>query len=382
MNFKCEISTGEFIDKLTILEIKLENIKNEDKNKEVKKEYDCIIKYYKSNSQLDFYYKLLKNINLDIWNSMDKLRLLDVNKNKEEWVNECLKTIKDNDRRFRVKNKINYYVNSNLKEQKGYALKKALFLYHLSLGDSINMIPIVRYLSTIYDEVHILAIQKNYENIKTFYSDDPSIKIIKTNNYWWNNSIFYNNIDFTKYNKEDIFISGIHRKFLLKLSETSYKNLPFEFYDEINMPHSLFYNYSYIPENTKSKDLYNYLLDNNINEYIFMHGESSNGKLFDSKKIEQINKINKNNILIINPCYNEYVSTDKFYNIAQYFLNHKILDYTETIINASELFFTNSSFFCLSLYLPLKNKKIYVNDRGFFMNEVTKHLQNFEILKI
>ena len=68
------VSLGEAIDKLTILEIKLENIKDSRKL-EVKNEYDIlynqlynIIEKYKS------YYNLMKQINLDIWYLMDKLR--------------------------------------------------------------------------------------------------------------------------------------------------------------------------------------------------------------------------------------------------------------------------------------------------------------------
>ena len=68
------VSLGEAIDKLTILEIKLENIKD-CRKLEVKNEYDIlynqlynIIEKYKS------YYNLMKEINLDIWYLMDKLR--------------------------------------------------------------------------------------------------------------------------------------------------------------------------------------------------------------------------------------------------------------------------------------------------------------------
>ena len=47
----------------------------------------------------------------------------------------CMKIIEENDRRFRVKKKINDLVNSSLKEQKGYARTKALILTHFGNGD-------------------------------------------------------------------------------------------------------------------------------------------------------------------------------------------------------------------------------------------------------
>ena len=151
MNIELCVSIGEALDKLSILEIKLNNIKDA-RRKDVEKEYNKIsIKLQDSIKKVDFYYEILKIINKEIWISMDKLRELD--KNSEEWKNVCHQTIVDNDRRFRVKKKINNLSNSNLKEQKGYKPKTAFVLTHLGLGDNITAIGAVRYLSICYDKV-------------------------------------------------------------------------------------------------------------------------------------------------------------------------------------------------------------------------------------
>ena len=110
------VSLGEAIDKLTILDIKLDKI-TDNRKIDVKKEYELlydklkefIIKYEKL-------YQIMKKVNLLIWGMMDILRDGDI---KEElYIKVCKECIEYNDIRFRVKNKINYVSNSLLKEQK------------------------------------------------------------------------------------------------------------------------------------------------------------------------------------------------------------------------------------------------------------------------
>lgn len=112
-----EVSLGEALDKLSILEIKLEKIKDQEKLKHVQKEYDTILNQIDKNN---IYYNQLKQKNLEIWDLMDKL--MNQNLDKELDDNEynliCRKTVLENDNRFKIKNKINE--NSNLKEQKSY----------------------------------------------------------------------------------------------------------------------------------------------------------------------------------------------------------------------------------------------------------------------
>ena len=72
----------------------------------------------------------------------------------------------------------------------------------------------------------------------------------------------------------------------------------------------------------------------------------------------------KQNILIINPNYNVYKETDNNFNLAQQFLNHPLAFYSQVIINCNKLIVTDSSFFCLSLFLPIKTSDCYYKSRN------------------
>ena len=106
------VSLGEGIDKLTILDIKMDKMIDNRKH-DVKREYDLlytklkcfIIKY-------ETLYQTMKKVNLLIWNMMDLLR--DGNIDEDLYLTTCKECIEYNDIRFRVKNKINYVSNSVL----------------------------------------------------------------------------------------------------------------------------------------------------------------------------------------------------------------------------------------------------------------------------
>jgi hypothetical protein len=119
------VSIGEALDKLTILDIKLEFIKDNRRNL-VQIEYDALyekLQFYVDNN--NEYYKLLKQVNLDIWYMMDILR--DSNITDDKYIIQCKECIEANDMRFRIKNKINISSNSLLKEQKGYNVLRVIF---------------------------------------------------------------------------------------------------------------------------------------------------------------------------------------------------------------------------------------------------------------
>ena len=94
------VSLGEVLDKLTILDIKLEKIKD-NRKLDVQKEYDILydkLKLYIKT--FEFYYKILKKVNLDIWEMQDDFRY-----NNGDKVKLCLKIIEDNDSDSELKRK-------------------------------------------------------------------------------------------------------------------------------------------------------------------------------------------------------------------------------------------------------------------------------------
>ena len=121
-----EISAGELIDKITILEIKTEKIKNKDKLMEVNKELTilnatlkkCILDESKI---LNFKIKL-KDINLKLWNIENAKREAEKNKKfDDEFIKIARNVYKFNDERAKVKLSINNTLGSNIKEVKSYS---------------------------------------------------------------------------------------------------------------------------------------------------------------------------------------------------------------------------------------------------------------------
>ena len=148
------VSVGEALDKLTILDIKLDRIQDSRRNN-VKIEYDILyekLKEYIDKNQK--YYEILKKTNLYIWNLMDLLRD-SVNIDDVEYTKLCKDTIIANDVRFRIKNKINILSNSHIKEQKGYkSLKILIDLTNYTDNNDLLIKPLYYY-SILYDELHI-----------------------------------------------------------------------------------------------------------------------------------------------------------------------------------------------------------------------------------
>ena len=120
-----EISAGELIDKITILEIKHSKIKEKIKLQEINKELLSLKKIYnksiKENQNLKDLSVKLKNINLKLWDIEDSKRLAEKNKKFDaEFIALSRNVYKFNDERAKIKMEINKILGSNLKEVKSY----------------------------------------------------------------------------------------------------------------------------------------------------------------------------------------------------------------------------------------------------------------------
>lgn len=351
------VSMGEALDKLTILDIKMKKIKDSRKV-DVEREFGMLnsnLEKYKQ--EYIFYYNILLSINESIWDMQDDFR--DSN-NSEQQNKLCIKIIKENDNRFRVKKKINDLSNSLLKEQKGYMPKTAFVLTHLGLGDNITSIGAVRYLSTCYDKVLVVCKEKNKKNMELLYNDDKSIQLYTVLDDTKISPKLGFNIDTFKRitNNMDLYLAGAHC--LIKQPEP-YTDLPFNFYRDMGINESYFRSYFYINPLSESKKLFEKV--KNIKQYIFVHNLSSSGKAFDLNEMEQKLGFNKKHTLVINPCINMYNMHESFHILAQSFINHPLPFYVDVIINAKKVIMTDSSFFCLAMNLPLISKEIYLKSR-------------------
>ena len=120
-----EVSVGELLDKISILEIKQEKIKDLEKLKFIKEEYsilkDQLSKNIKSDEKLSNLFSLLKDINSKLWAIEDEKRQYEKDKNFTE---QFIKLSRDvhflNDDRAKIKLEINEYTGSKIKEIKEY----------------------------------------------------------------------------------------------------------------------------------------------------------------------------------------------------------------------------------------------------------------------
>jgi len=125
MKILSEISAGELLDKISILEIKLENVKDENNKKEIKKEYDILKKSKNSsielNDEIKDLFQSLKNVNIQMWNIEDKIRICEKNKDfGKNFVELARGVYFNNDKRSRIKLQINKILKSNIREIKQY----------------------------------------------------------------------------------------------------------------------------------------------------------------------------------------------------------------------------------------------------------------------
>ena len=120
-----EISAGELIDKITILEIKLDKISDKVKTNDISKELhslqETMQKHFPDQTEILNYMKSLKEINLRLWDIEDAKRLAEKNNDfGEKFIKLAREVYKFNDERAKVKLKINENFGSNIKEVKSY----------------------------------------------------------------------------------------------------------------------------------------------------------------------------------------------------------------------------------------------------------------------
>jgi len=120
---KIEVSIGEVIDKITILQIKQKHIKDAKKLSYVEQELDVLNTTLKEENitvpedMIDD----LRNINQELWDTEDVIRLCEKEgKFDDQFVKHARLDAILNDKRFLAKNKINVFCNSLIKEQKSY----------------------------------------------------------------------------------------------------------------------------------------------------------------------------------------------------------------------------------------------------------------------
>lgn len=335
------VSIGEALDKLTILDIKCEKIKDKRRDNCLK-EYNELYKILKPYvDQFSYHYRILKEINLIIWNLQENIHK-DTN-----LTNTYGKILLENDRRFRMKKKINNIINSSLKEEKGYNLKKSFIFLHQGLGDHFWCNGAVRYLATCYDEVMVVVKRNNEAVVRSMYLDDPSITFLVIDD----DSQLYPFIvkkQFLESQGYTVFSCGYH----VTDKEPAIYEFPYSFYDDLNIPREVRTTYFHVMRYNESHELYK-----SMNQpYILIHQKSSQKSVDIYSKVQSKNP----NMLVLDINTNHYVKTHEFYNVAQSVVNQPMIVYKDLIEHAKEIHCLESSFYCFASHLDLSKveKKI------------------------
>ena len=125
-NIKVPTSPGELLDKITILEIKMEQISDAEKLKHIEYELEQLTQiwneHFSNNEDLDLLKKELRETNTNMWDIEDNIR---IKESKKEFDNDFIELARSvyyqNDKRANTKKKINELLGSLLMEEKSYA---------------------------------------------------------------------------------------------------------------------------------------------------------------------------------------------------------------------------------------------------------------------
>jgi hypothetical protein len=124
MTIDIKIGIGEALDRVSILEIKLDNITDEVKLHNIKREYDYLTSVLQPIEELEgtkLLYDSLYDVNSRLWEVEDLLRVLEKkNDFTEEFINLARSVYKLNDERAEIKKRINILYGSEFLEEKSY----------------------------------------------------------------------------------------------------------------------------------------------------------------------------------------------------------------------------------------------------------------------
>ena len=126
---KIEISTGELVDKVSILAIKLRKIKNPQKLDNINKEYDLLesamTKCGITADSSEF--RQLEDVNLQLWEIEDRIRIKEAEQSFDDKFIQLARSVYfKNDKRAEIKKEINLKFGSKLVEEKEYTDYKKL----------------------------------------------------------------------------------------------------------------------------------------------------------------------------------------------------------------------------------------------------------------
>ena len=121
---KIEVSNGEILDKISILQIKKERIEDKDKLQNIEREFNALWPLYEKivvAKEITWKYSELRGVNESLWEIEDEIREYEKRQDFEERFIQLARLVYiTNDRRAEIKKEINLLTGSNLIEEKSY----------------------------------------------------------------------------------------------------------------------------------------------------------------------------------------------------------------------------------------------------------------------
>jgi FkbM family methyltransferase len=175
------LSTGEIVDKYSILDLKMKYITDNTKLTNIKKEMNCLHNYVQ-NIVGTFFYKLLLFINEQIWIDTDIIKGLSINTDDMQEIKSFAeishRIFENNQKRFRLKNCFNILNHSNIIECKSYSDNTCFIIINKEL-DIYDKIPEINFLAISYDVIYFNI---KYKNIIKQIFKNPNIQFITQEN--------------------------------------------------------------------------------------------------------------------------------------------------------------------------------------------------------
>lgn len=195
-----EISEGEALDRLSILEIKKANITDEFRLVEIEKELQQYDKIQAIKNKYSIYYKLLYYVNQKIWDRTNEVKERVVY--DEQYATWSFDIFEWNQQRFRMKDIINCSENAIIKEQKSYSKKSIIYLHNKQTSFE-ELITRLFYLLLTYDNVQIINSEYINDYKMSIQMLLPSLEITEYKNVNNINIIHTNEIELVNNMKQD-----------------------------------------------------------------------------------------------------------------------------------------------------------------------------------
>ena len=245
----------------------------------------------------------------------------------------------------------------------------AVFLGHTGLGDNITYIGALHFLMNYYNTIHFLCKDIYIENLNLLFKNNiinKTIVLVPINSNNELEDCKTKISEFMQNNLTDIFISGFMFTSHLKSRITHPNLLSYvqndngytieyihirDFYYDIGLDLSIYYNYFNIDSFKESKEYFDAVKNYNI---IFLHTKSSARELSLTNIIDKY--INISDAIIICANKNVYDITYNKYELANKYVNLLVPYYIDIICNALEIHIVDSCFSCIVYPLNITKK--------------------------